>query len=96
MTGKKPRKLSKYSISTHTLRGERDYLDTYYLHNKTISTHTLRGERDVLCLWNATFLQPFQLTRSVGSVTRHSSFIVETIRISTHTLRGERDWEQEI
>ena len=33
-------------ISTHTLRGERDYTIIELCFYKTISTHTLRGERD--------------------------------------------------
>ena len=33
----------------------------------------------------------FQLTRSVGSVTRRQTAIRKKYAISTHTLRGERD-----
>ena len=60
-------------ISTHTLRGERD-LNSLGLTDdvRQISTHTLRGERDKIfslkCYVNATF----QLTRSVGSVTKEA------------------------
>ena len=33
----------------------------------------------------------FQLTRSVGSVTKDRDLATESFIISTHTLRGERD-----
>ena len=78
-------------ISTHTLRGERDieWLKTSF--NSKISTHTLRGERDAMVKENEYFILEFQLTRSVGSVTRHFHKEWKAMRISTHTLRGERD-----
>ena len=34
------------TISTHTLRGERDDVDNIFGLDRVISTHTLRGERD--------------------------------------------------
>ena len=36
------------SISTHTLRGERDLMNISETNVAVISTHTLRGERDEL------------------------------------------------
>ena len=78
-------------ISTHTLRGERDqYTELKELIEK-ISTHTLRGERDLGSYPPSEFFK-FQLTRSVGSVTRGSILLpINDKIISTHTLRGERD-----
>ena len=77
-------------ISTHTLRGERDGR-AYNRENGTrISTHTLRGERDRI-LSGQYLKYKFQLTRSVGSVTRIFANGCKNRLISTHTLRGERD-----
>ena len=86
------KKYSKFkSISTHTLRGERDeYATDDRLHN-FISTHTLRGERDKSGITAKLPNSLFQLTRSVGSVTRNILSCPPYIIISTHTLRGERD-----
>ena len=56
-------------ISTHTLRGERDFTLIIDYVQKTISTHTLRGERDLTTPCPLSSLHIFQLTRSVGSVT---------------------------
>ena len=58
-------------ISTHTLRGERDTLFHIFLPLLIISTHTLRGERDKDYEAFEELQMQFQLTRSVGSVTRN-------------------------
>ena len=78
-------------ISTHTLRGERDFREWLMTPQNKISTHTLRGERDLTMTKQYKNQYRFQLTRSVGSVTH--LIILKTARmiISTHTLRGERD-----
>ena len=39
----------RITISTHTLRGERDDGINTVPKEKDISTHTLRGERDKIC-----------------------------------------------
>ena len=57
-------------ISTHTLRGERDQSAMECIDRLVISTHTLRGERDPHKFYYRCYLCKFQLTRSVGSVTR--------------------------
>ena len=57
-------------ISTHTLRGERDNAFKTMGESINISTHTLRGERDFLMIIYTKSWYKFQLTRSVGSVTR--------------------------
>ena len=62
-------------ISTHTLRGERDVLIPSQRKRKGISTHTLRGERDVYPELKNNIHTPFQLTRSVGSVTLSEDWI---------------------
>ena len=58
-----------------------------------ISTHTLRGERDSATSKNNFNSTQFQLTRSVGSVTKMIKTVSALSLISTHTLRGERDTE---
>ena len=78
-------------ISTHTLRGERDWQRGLVIELIKISTHTLRGERDIELCHVKRFAEQFQLTRSVGSVTFESINYDKIIEISTHTLRGERD-----
>ena len=61
-------------ISTHTLRGERDYTGGAVEKGCTvISTHTLRGERDLTVYIRTCLIKSFQLTRSVGSVTQSKS-----------------------
>ena len=62
-------------ISTHTLRGERDIPHLYSLQIALISTHTLRGERDFDIFDGPILDNPFQLTRSVGSVTLHIVYV---------------------
>ena len=59
----------KIVISTHTLRGERDFVPRGRFTAAKISTHTLRGERDERRGVTAVGTCLFQLTRSVGSVT---------------------------
>ena len=59
-------------ISTHTLRGERDADLLVEAGISAISTHTLRGERDFSVNGTYSILLSFQLTRSVGSVTRRN------------------------
>ena len=78
-------------ISTHTLRGERDYYSAGSVLPMSISTHTLRGERDTIVYKLYKTVEKFQLTRSVGSVTANNNPDVLFMIISTHTLRGERD-----
>ena len=79
-------------ISTHTLRGERDLdIDLSGDWYRPISTHTLRGERDQAIQFLTKIMWPFQLTRSVGSVTPPIAKLSAFPVISTHTLRGERD-----
>ena len=56
-----------------------------------ISTHTLRGERDTIFATASIIFFTFQLTRSVGSVTKKRITELGQAIISTHTLRGERD-----
>ena len=46
-----------------------------------------------LPLINIFVLLPFQLTRSVGSVTFTFTLVFAVFCISTHTLRGERDFK---
>ena len=108
----------QFKISTHTLRGERDLFCLHFLPFCTISTHTLRGERDKKinndknnggnfnshAPWGAWHCiqtinkkrSKFQLTRSVGSVTKFYRLYSLDIFISTHTLRGERDWRKDV
>ena len=77
--------LSKYTnlfnnISTHTLRGERDYTNLFNSEfANVISTHTLRGERDISTKRSSTDTVEFQLTRSVGSVTTISGGLIPPI-----------------
>ncbi len=78
-------------ISTHTLRGERDNAFKTMGESINISTHTLRGERDSAEMGAVLIQSKFQLTRSVGSVTKSTGGFCEYTGISTHTLRGERD-----
>ena len=59
--------------------------------SKIISTHTLRGERDTIFATASIIFFTFQLTRSVGSVTKKRITELGQAIISTHTLRGERD-----
>ena len=63
-------------ISTHTLRGERDHPKDLKNRLKLISTHTLRGERDSVYRRFYIADMKFQLTRSVGSVTKKFKKIV--------------------
>ena len=63
------------TISTHTLRGERDSERDTDILCVDISTHTLRGERDSRIFDNGTGVHEFQLTRSVGSVTLHIVYV---------------------
>ena len=49
VTQRRKRHARRKSISTHTLRGERDKILKKVLTNTHISTHTLRGERDCKC-----------------------------------------------
>ena len=79
-------------ISTHTLRGERDFFFSYSFALGYISTHTLRGERDNNIKQNIQRRRKFQLTRSAGSVTSKKKQQSRRYCISTHTLRGERDF----
>ncbi len=60
------------TISTHTLREERDYELVVFGDLFRISTHTLRGERDAPFGVLFSYKKYFQLTRSVGSVTKRS------------------------
>ena len=78
-------------VPTYTLRGERDLSNNSLLSVFPISTHTLRGERDKSGITAKLPNSLFQLTRSVGSVTRNILSCPPYIIISTHTLRGERD-----
>ena len=78
-------------ISTHTLRGERDTNLFNSEFANVISTHTLRGERDNSFYTIFLNFFWFQLTRSVGSVTKRQQKQKRWLNISTHTLRGERD-----
>ena len=79
------------TISTHTLRGERDLPLHSLPHYFFISTHTLRGERDgvacrvVICLLIST--HTLRGERDPLSLSHH-----DNQKISTHTLRGERDF----
>ena len=82
---------STLDISTHTLRGERDFVPIFFVIHRIISTHTLRGERDLLKFQTDRRRTTFQLTRSVGSVTDFIVRVSGDSMISTHTLRGERD-----
>ena len=52
---------------------------------------TLRGERDTIFATASIIFFTFQLTRSVGSVTKKRITELGQAIISTHTLRGERD-----
>ncbi len=79
------------TISTHTLRGERDVANADNVDLLCISTHTLRGERDKNNISGLIHDIKFQLTRSVGSVTTKTTKKQTKRAISTHTLRGERD-----
>ena len=85
------------TISTHTLRGERDEYGFEKISGEfKISTHTLRGERDSVFQISFETLSQFQLTRSVGSVTQPERQEQRQWQISTHTLRGERDYNTKI
>ena len=84
-------RLTAVEISTHTLRGERDGQSRRNGTEFSISTHTLRGERDGNSEYQLVCFLTFQLTRSVGSVTKSKNHNKRDKSISTHTLRGERD-----
>ena len=90
VTGKTKASSGAPEISTHTLRGERDYSDSLNIDlSLKISTHTLRGERDNVTYDPFSNIGPFQLTRSVGSVTLYPLLLdVREYHFNSHAPWG--------
>ncbi len=62
-----------FNFNSHAPWGAWQHNSNGALYIRFISTHTLRGERDHVPSLPFAFLVSFQLTRSVGSVTRYIS-----------------------
>ena len=88
--------IPKQDISTHTLRGERDDTSNcIWICKRHFNSHAPWGAWPLKVIWKFCTVQ-FQLTRSVGSVTKLNSECKTGSTISTHTLRGERDNENSV
>ena len=78
-------------ISTHTLRGERDFTTKEKAEEAIdFNSHAPLGARLKIGHHDEQYPR-FQLTRSAGSVTKSAHHRLDSLDISTHTLRGERD-----
>ena len=84
-----------FCISTHTLRGERDFKFFGWFVVQIISTHTLRGERDTT---HRIAKKQFKISTHTlrGERDLFCLHFLPFCTISTHTLRGERDWRKDV
>ena len=80
-----------FCISTHTLRGERDFKFFGWFVVQIISTHTLRGERDFCKRFTTHHIANFNSHAPWGAWPELTEQACLAFIISTHTLRGERD-----
>ena len=82
--------LHRHNFNSHAPWGAWRDLQLVHYYVQNFNSHAPWGAWPIADI-TRTPLSLFQLTRSVGSVTRIRLGHTNSIRISTHTLRGERD-----